>query len=146
MQWWQQMSLVGKWVTGVSAGIVALGGSFATLGGGIDQLDQMVTTEIEHTSDINKVLEENRRDRMSFKAYAIEKDILALQDQISRNQREIDRLDRDLAGGKYNNADEKDAMLRSLKRNETANTSLEQKVDRLQEDLKNVKRQIEGEF
>ena len=146
MQWWQRMSLVGKWVTGVSAGIVALGGSFATLGGGIDQLDQMVTTEIEHTSDINKVLEENRRDRMSFKAYAIEKDILALQDQISRNQREIDRLDRDLAGGKYNNADEKDAMLRSLKRNETANTSLEQKVDRLQEDLKNVKRQIEGEF
>lgn len=146
MQWWQQMSLVGKWVTGVSAGIVALGGSFATLGGGIDQLDQIITTEIEHTSDINKVLEENRRDRMSFKAYAIEKDILALQDQISRNQREIDRLDRDLAGGKYNNADEKDAMLRSLKRNETANTSLGQKVDRLQEDLKNVKRQIEGEF
>ena len=111
-QRWQALSKTTQWVTGTlvtlisTVGIIA--GAIAATG---EQIDKMVTTEEEHDKDVATLLKVVKQNQRNFELYQLEEKKGKLEDQRNRNIREVDRLDRELAGGKYNNQDEKDAML-----------------------------------
>ena len=96
-----------------------------------DKVDKVVTTEAESEA-AHEGIKENHREDLQMLLNIIETQQRQLietveeakkerrGDSIARYQREIDRLERDLAGRKYNNEDERDTILRDIRRNEGA--------------------------
>jgi len=116
------------WITA----FVSLGTAFGLLAGGLQAVDRAVMNHEEHDDDVSALFEVFRNEQLRLKAYMVRQELNGLIEQRQRNAREIDRLDRDLAGGKYNNEDERQAMLRAYKRNQMSNSELKTDIDRLQ--------------
>jgi len=131
MKVWSDMSKGLKWLVGVATTVITLGGAFTVLGGGAEVIDQMVESEAEHDHDIQAILRAMRMDDIEGK----------MSDQVdlkNRNEREWDRLDRDLKGGNYSNDNEKDSMLRSLERNEDGIKAADTELLKLGEKLEEI--------
>ena len=137
MEWWNQMSSVSKWISGIAASILTVGASFATIGGGIDKADSMIVNEDElavsssvlsaaHDKDTQMLLEQLIEQNTRIEQYAEREDRREVNDLINRNNRELSRLKRDLVGQKYANPDEREIMVQTISELSAENIRLKQ--------------------
>jgi len=133
MDWWTSMSKTAKTIVTIALGASALIASFATIGGGVETatkaLDQAITSEEEHSKDVQLLLREIKAQNTMILESSHREDQREVKDMINRNKREIDRLNRALAGGDYANEAELMVIGKTLDRLSMENNLLQQKLD-----------------